>query len=85
MNQIIKIFSISAEKNKSDEPITPQLVEKINIFAKEKKYKIVTISHHLHWYIKYASWEGHAIVVFEPIENPNNSTNQTANLLDFNQ
>lgn len=74
------MFSISASSNYSDIPIQQQLIEKINKFANEKKYKIVTLSHNIHWYQQYASWGGHAIVVFEPIEK---STNQTLNLLNF--
>lgn len=83
MNQIIETFTISAETNNSEVPVHQQLMLKIQNYTNENKYKIVSISHHVHWYQRYVSWGGNAIVVFEPIENPNNSTNQTANLLDF--
>lgn len=73
MSQIIKNFSISAASNKSKTPIHLQLIERINKFANENNYKIVTLSHNIHWYPQHGSWGGHAIVVFEPKENNHNT------------
>jgi ABC-type oligopeptide transport system ATPase subunit len=91
MNQIFKSFGISAKDNNSDNSVQLQLLEKIREYGQKNNYKVITISHYCYFYQQCASWGGHAIVVFEPIEQitQNNSTNQTEDLLkfdvDFNQ
>lgn len=68
MNQIIEIFSIPVDINHiTASSLGTQLVEKIKIFAHKNNYKIITISHHC--YMHNTRWGGHAIVVFELIEN----------------
>jgi ABC-type oligopeptide transport system ATPase subunit len=69
MDQLVKVFTISAKNNIDiDIPIQQQLVNTIVKFSKEKNYEILSISHHCYWYSQYPSWGGHAIVVFRPIK-----------------